>query len=75
MLTSHLTNSTFLQDKTQSNELEADFLNMIKDICKEITARVIAKDERLNLCPMTRSKIKISSLFIVLIWTIWQAKK
>lgn len=56
MLTSHLTNPTFLQDKTQSNELEADFLNMIKDICKEITARVIAKDERLNLCPYDKEQ-------------------
>lgn len=56
MLTSHLTNPAFLQDKTQSNELEADFLNMTKDICKELTARVVVKDERLNLLPYDKKQ-------------------
>lgn len=56
MLTSHLMNPTFFQDKTQSNELEADFLNMIKDICKEITARVIVRDERLTLYPYNKEQ-------------------
>jgi hypothetical protein len=70
MLTSYQRNPTFFQDKTQSNKLKADFLNMIKDICKEITLRVTIKDKRLNPLPYDRDGIKISSLCIEITWTI-----